>query len=91
MVSDYNVAVLEATKQLRLRVLLLCGCMKVTQKSVAFFGSLSSSLEGLNLQFNFIDNLLIHFNKFIYWFILSYDMITLIDILTKCQVLPQSI
>lgn len=75
MVSDYDVAVLEVAKQLRLHVLMLCGCgcMKVTQKSVAFFGSMSSSLEGLNLRFNFIDYLLIHFNKFIYWFILSYD------------------
>jgi len=56
MVSDYGVAVLAAAKQLRLRVLSLSGCMKVTQKSVPFLGSMSSSLEGLNLQFNFIGN-----------------------------------
>ncbi|CAL5053660.1 unnamed protein product [Urochloa decumbens] len=56
MVSDYGVAVLAAAKQLKLRILSLSGCMKVTQKSVPFLGSMSSSLEGLNLQFNFIGN-----------------------------------
>uniref|UniRef100_A0A804UJA1 F-box/LRR-repeat protein 15-like leucin rich repeat domain-containing protein n=2 Tax=Zea mays TaxID=4577 RepID=A0A804UJA1_MAIZE len=56
MVSDYGVAVLAAARQLKLRVLSLSGCMKVTQKSVPFLGSMSSSLEALNLQFNFIGN-----------------------------------
>lgn len=56
MVSDYGVAVLSSAKQLKLRILSLSGCMMVTQKSVPFLGSMSSSLEGLNLQFNFIGN-----------------------------------
>ncbi|MCH1922808.1 hypothetical protein L9G15_25680, partial [Shewanella sp. A3A] len=54
MVSDYGVAVLASARQLKLRVLSLSGCLKVTQKSVPFLGSMSASLEGLNLQFNFI-------------------------------------
>uniref|UniRef100_A0A0E0ABM9 F-box/LRR-repeat protein 15-like leucin rich repeat domain-containing protein n=1 Tax=Oryza glumipatula TaxID=40148 RepID=A0A0E0ABM9_9ORYZ len=56
MVSDYGVAVLASARQLKLRVLSLSGCLKVTQKSVPFLGSMSASLEGLNLQFNFIGN-----------------------------------
>jgi EIN3-binding F-box protein len=56
MVSDYGVAVLSSAKQLKLRILSLSACMMVTQKSVPFLGSMSSSLEGLNLQFNFIGN-----------------------------------
>uniref|UniRef100_A0A0A9E8T5 F-box/LRR-repeat protein 15-like leucin rich repeat domain-containing protein n=1 Tax=Arundo donax TaxID=35708 RepID=A0A0A9E8T5_ARUDO len=57
MVSDYGVAVLASTKHLKLRVLSLSGCMKVTQKSVPFLGNLGQSLEGLNLQFcNMIGN-----------------------------------
>ncbi|KQK17750.1 EIN3-binding F-box protein 1 [Brachypodium distachyon] len=56
MVSDYGVAVLASAGQLKLRVLSLSGCFKVTQKSVPFLGSMPVSLEGLNLQFNFIGN-----------------------------------
>ncbi|XP_062229185.1 EIN3-binding F-box protein 1-like [Phragmites australis] len=56
MVSDYGVAVLASAKQLELRILSLSGCLMVTKKSVPFLGSMSSSLEGLNLQFNFIGN-----------------------------------
>ncbi|CAM0910092.1 unnamed protein product [Alopecurus aequalis] len=56
MVSDYGVAVLASSAQLKLRVLSLSGCLKVTQKSVPFLGSMPASLEGLNLQFNFIGN-----------------------------------
>ncbi|KAM0919126.1 hypothetical protein ACQ4PT_008509 [Festuca glaucescens] len=56
MVSDYGVAVLSSAAGLRLRILSLSGCLKVTQKSVPFLGSMPASLEGLNLQFNFIGN-----------------------------------
>jgi EIN3-binding F-box protein len=56
MVSDHGVAALASSEQLNLRVLSLSGCFKVTQKSVPFLGSMSASLEGLNLQFNFIGN-----------------------------------
>uniref|UniRef100_A0A0A9DJD5 F-box/LRR-repeat protein 15-like leucin rich repeat domain-containing protein n=2 Tax=Arundo donax TaxID=35708 RepID=A0A0A9DJD5_ARUDO len=56
MVSDYGVAVLASAKQLKLRILSLSGCLMVTPKSVPFLGIMSSSLEGLNLQFNFIGN-----------------------------------
>lgn len=56
MVSDYGVAVLSSAERLKLRVLSLSGCLKVTPKSVPFLGSMPASLEGLNLQFNFIGN-----------------------------------
>ncbi|XP_047084454.1 EIN3-binding F-box protein 1-like [Lolium rigidum] len=56
MVSDYGVAVLASAAGLKLRILSLSGCLKVTQKSVPFLGSMPASLEGLNLQFNFIGN-----------------------------------
>ncbi|KAI4971428.1 hypothetical protein ZWY2020_002342 [Hordeum vulgare] len=56
MVSDYGVAVLASAERLKLRVLSLSGCLKVTPKSVPFLGSMPASLEGLNLQFNFIGN-----------------------------------
>nr|CAB3449247.1 unnamed protein product [Digitaria exilis] len=51
MVSDYGVAILSSASHLKLRVLSLSGCSKVTQKSVPFLGNLGQSLEGLNLQF----------------------------------------
>jgi EIN3-binding F-box protein len=50
MVSDNGVALLASAKHLKLRVLSLSGCSKVTQKSVPFLSNLSQSLEGLNLQ-----------------------------------------
>jgi EIN3-binding F-box protein len=56
MVSDYGVAVLSSAAGLKLRILSLSGCLKVTQKSVPYLGSMPASLEGLNLQFNFIGN-----------------------------------
>ncbi|AQK69524.1 EIN3-binding F-box protein 1 [Zea mays] len=57
MVSDYGVAMLASARHLKLRVLSLSGCSKVTQKSVPFLGNLGQSLEGLNLQFcNMIGN-----------------------------------
>ncbi|CAL4889347.1 unnamed protein product [Urochloa decumbens] len=57
MVSDYGVAILSSASHLKLRVLSLSGCSKVTQKSVPFLGNLGQSLEGLNLQFcNMIGN-----------------------------------
>ncbi|KAK3156297.1 hypothetical protein QOZ80_2AG0105330 [Eleusine coracana subsp. coracana] len=57
MVSDYGVAVLASATHLKLRVLSLSGCWKVTQKSVPFLSNLGQSLEGLNLQFcNMIGN-----------------------------------
>ncbi|XP_066329737.1 EIN3-binding F-box protein 1-like [Miscanthus floridulus] len=57
MVSDYGVAILASASHLKLRVLSLSGCSKVTQKSVPFLGNLGQSLEGLNLQFcNMIGN-----------------------------------
>jgi EIN3-binding F-box protein len=57
MVSDYGVAILASARHLKLRVLSLSGCSKVTQKSVPFLGNLGQSLEGLNLQFcNMIGN-----------------------------------
>ncbi|KAG8070384.1 hypothetical protein GUJ93_ZPchr0006g43320 [Zizania palustris] len=51
MVSDYGVATLASAKHLKLRVLSLSGCSKVTQNSVSFLGNMGQSLEGLNLQF----------------------------------------
>jgi len=51
MVSDYGVAILASARHLKLRVLSLSGCSKVTQKSVLFLGNLGQSIEGLNLQF----------------------------------------
>jgi EIN3-binding F-box protein len=57
MVSDYGVALLASSKHLKLRVLLLSGCSKVTENSVPFLNNLGQSLEGLNLQFcNMIGN-----------------------------------
>ncbi|XP_062223776.1 EIN3-binding F-box protein 2-like [Phragmites australis] len=57
MVSDCGVAVLASARHLKLRVLSLFGCSKVTPKSVPFLGYLGQSLEGLNLQFcNMIGN-----------------------------------
>ncbi|EES06473.1 hypothetical protein BDA96_04G089700 [Sorghum bicolor] len=57
MVSDHGVAILASARHLKLRVLSLSGCSKVTQKSVPFLGNLGQSLEGLNLQFcNMIGN-----------------------------------
>lgn len=57
MVSDYGVATLASARHLKLRVLSLSGCSKVTQKSVPFLGNLGQFLEGLNLQFcNMIGN-----------------------------------
>uniref|UniRef100_J3LAN2 F-box/LRR-repeat protein 15-like leucin rich repeat domain-containing protein n=1 Tax=Oryza brachyantha TaxID=4533 RepID=J3LAN2_ORYBR len=57
MVSDNGVAMLASAKHLKLRVLSLSGCSKVTQKIVPFLGNMGQSLEGLNLQFcNMIGN-----------------------------------
>ncbi|KAL6888304.1 hypothetical protein ACP4OV_009330 [Aristida adscensionis] len=57
MVSDYGVAILASAGHLKLRILSLSGCSKVTPKSVPFLGNLGQSLEGLNLQFcNMIGN-----------------------------------
>uniref|UniRef100_A0A0D9YNV7 F-box/LRR-repeat protein 15-like leucin rich repeat domain-containing protein n=1 Tax=Oryza glumipatula TaxID=40148 RepID=A0A0D9YNV7_9ORYZ len=57
MVSDNGVATLASAKHLKLRVLSLSGCSKVTPKSVSFLGNMGQSLEGLNLQFcNMIGN-----------------------------------
>jgi EIN3-binding F-box protein len=50
MVSDYGVALLASAKHLKLRVLSLSGCLKVTEKSVPFLSNLGQYLEGLNLQ-----------------------------------------
>ncbi|KAE8792735.1 ADP,ATP carrier protein [Hordeum vulgare] len=49
MVSDYDVTVLASAERLKLRLLSLSDCLKVTPKSVPFLGSMPASLEGLNL------------------------------------------
>jgi len=49
MVSDFGVAALASAKQLKLRVLSLAGCQKLTGKSVLSLGKMGRSLEGLNL------------------------------------------
>jgi EIN3-binding F-box protein len=49
VVSDFGVAVLASAKQLKLRVLSLAGCQKLTGKSMLSLGKIGRSLEGLNL------------------------------------------
>ncbi|KAJ4789269.1 EIN3-binding F-box protein 1 [Rhynchospora pubera] len=49
MVSDYGISVLASAKQLKLRVLSLAGCQKLTGKGVILLGNMGKSLEGLNL------------------------------------------
>ncbi|KAI4991749.1 hypothetical protein ZWY2020_040135 [Hordeum vulgare] len=46
---DYDVTVLASAERLKLRLLSLSDCLKVTPKSVPFLGSMPASLEGLNL------------------------------------------
>lgn len=49
MVSDFGIAALASAKQLKLRVLSLAGCEKLTGKSMLSLGKMGRSLEGLNL------------------------------------------
>jgi EIN3-binding F-box protein len=49
VVSDFGVAALASAKHLKLRVLSLAGCQKLTGKSMLSLGKMGRSLEGLNL------------------------------------------